>query len=113
MYAQFIWDKYSSIWTEYSDFFNATAATLQILQILIYSKNQTAPKKFDLAQEFLYVMGPPKKMRPDRINVDGEIVDYKKWPDIISKDWVIALEGHTVQPSGARDAGEILDSYQR
>jgi hypothetical protein len=113
VYAQFIWDKYSSIWTEYSDFFNATAATLQILQILIYSKNQTAPKKFDLAQEFLYVMGPPKKMRPDRINVDGEIVDYKKWPDIISKDWVIALEGHTVQPSGARDAGEILDSYQR
>jgi hypothetical protein len=44
VYAQFIWDKYSSIWTEYSDFFNATAATLQILQILIYSKNQTAPK---------------------------------------------------------------------
>jgi hypothetical protein len=31
-------------WTEYSDFFNATAAILQILQILIYSKNQTGPK---------------------------------------------------------------------
>jgi hypothetical protein len=44
VYAQFVWDKYSSIWTEYSDFFNATAATLQVRQILIYSKNETAPK---------------------------------------------------------------------
>ena len=99
-----------SIWTEYSDFFNATAATLQILQILIYSKNQTAPKKFDLAQEFLYVMGPPKKMRPDQIRVAGEILDIEKWLDVISKDWDIALKGHTVQPSGARDAGETLIS---
>jgi hypothetical protein len=58
----------------------------------------------------LYVMGPPKKMRPDQIKVDGEIVDIEKWLDVISKDWDIALKGHTVQPSGARDAGETLIS---
>jgi hypothetical protein len=42
--------------------------------------------KSDLAHEFLYVMDPPKKMRPDRIKVDGEIVDIEKWLDVPSKD---------------------------
>jgi hypothetical protein len=55
-------------------------------------------------------MGPPKKMRPDQIKVDGEIVDIETWLDVISKDWDIAIEGHTVQPLGARDAGETLIS---
>lgn len=58
-------------------------------------------------------MGPPKKMRPDQIKVGGEIVDIEKWLDVIRRDWDIALEGHTVLPSGARDSGETLDSYQR
>jgi hypothetical protein len=67
-------------------------------------------KKSDPTHEFIYVMGPPKKMRPDQIRVAGEILDIEKWLDVISKDWDIALKGHTVQPSGARDAGETLIS---
>jgi hypothetical protein len=56
-------------------------------------------KKCDPTHEFVYVMGPPKKMRPDQIKVDGEIVDIERWLNVIRKDWDIALEGHTVQPS--------------
>jgi hypothetical protein len=53
--------------------------------IEVHKVGMFAYKKCDPMHEFVYVMDPPGKMRPDQMKVNGETVDIEKWLNVIRR----------------------------